>query len=487
MLKNESPELKHSLDRFSDILSEVEIEAILILQDQPLPTGIRLNQLKCDPQPTIKDLSTRYGWQIEPVDFCENAWIIHESDTSPGKTIEHRMGLYYLQDAASMVPVSLFSTSSSNPLVLDMASSPGGKATHLIDRTEDKGFILANDASAGRIPALRSVLTTWGGVNQVITQYPGENFGRWFPETFDRILLDAPCTMESLRPTPNHPARSTTSDERLRLQARQIELLVSGLCALKTGGEMVYATCSMAPEEDEAVLDAAMRAYPGTFSIKDISDKFSFSAPGLTAFGDQRYSPSLKNCLRLWPHLTGMSGFFCALLIKNEPIPLMAETPPNRDFSKTGLEPVNEDLSKKIIELFLKNFGLDITEILMEYHLEIFSRYDQLFLIPRAYKDHFSSLPYAYIGMPLGKWTDMDLEPSHPFISRVGQHFKTGKIIISDSYVEQWIAGRDIRHPETALSPKGQYLLVNDLSGRNLGLGRLLPKRLRNLLPRQSI
>lgn len=484
---NESPELIHSLERFSDILSEADIQAILSIQEQDLPTGIRINPLKGDPKPSIEDLASRYGWQTEPVSFCENGWVIHESNISPGKTIEHRMGQYYLQDAASMVPVSLFSSAPPNPLVLDMASSPGGKATHLIDRMEDKGFIIANDASAGRISALRFVLTTWGGINQVITQFPGENFGRWFPETFDRVLLDAPCSMESLRPTLNHPARSTTFDERLRLQSRQVELLISGLSALKSGGEMVYATCSLAPEEDEAVLDAVMKAYPSTFSIKDVSDKFSFHTPGLNNFEGQQFSPSLTNSLRLWPHLTGMSGFFCALLVKNKPLHLPAETPPQRDFSKTDLQPLPSNLLKILTERFQDDFGLDLNEIVIDYQLDLFSRFDQLFLIPRAYLEQFSTLPYAYIGMPLGKWNGEDFEPSHPFICRFGHRFTTGKISISETYIDQWIAGRDIRHPKTGIAPNGQYLLVTDPSGRNLGLGRLLPKRLRNLLPRQAI
>lgn len=484
---NDSPELMHSLQRFSNILTEAEIQSILSIQEEALPTGIRINILKGDPNMAIEDLSSRYGWQTEPVPFCENAWVIHGSEISPGKTIEHRMGQYYLQDAASMVPVSLFSNECPNPIVLDMASSPGGKTTHLIDRTQDKGFIIANDASVGRIPALRSVLTTWGGINQVVTQYPGENFGRWFPETFDQVLLDAPCSMESLRSAPNHPARSTTSDERLRLQARQIELLISGLSALKTGGEMVYATCSLAPEEDEAVLESVLKAFPGTFSITDRSDKFSFHTRGLTEFNGQHYSPSLQNSLRLWPHLTGMSGFFCALLTKNKPISRQSETPPQRDFSKTDLQPTTPDLYTQVNQQFEENYGFCLHGILHDYRLEIYSRYDQLFLIPRAYLDHFSFLPYTYIGMPLGKWNAKDIEPSHPFISRFGHLFKVGKITISESYVDQWIAGRDIRHPETTLPPRGQYLLITDASGRNLGLGRLLPKRLRNLLPRQSI
>jgi 16S rRNA (cytosine1407-C5)-methyltransferase len=482
-----SGNLHHSLERFSSILSQADLQKILEVQQQPLPVGIRLNPLKVNPEAAIKDWTARYGWQVQAVPFCELAWTIHNAQVSPGKTIEHRMGQYYIQDAASMVPVSLFEMNKSYPLVLDMAASPGGKTTHLADRTLDHGFIIANDASQGRIPALRSVLSTWGATSFAITQFIGESFGRWFPETFDFILLDAPCSMENLRPTDNHPLRETTTDERMRLHARQVQLLTSGLSALKVGGQMVYATCSLAPEEDEAVIDAVMKAFPNCFTIEDVTKKFLFKTPGLTAFEGQTFSPDLSKTLRLWPHLTAMSGFFCGLLTKTKPMPLTSESPPARDFHKTGLETADPSSKIQIQTHVLENFGVDLFEISEGYHLEWFARNSQFHFIPQIYLNQFSSLPFAYIGMPLGSWNEPQFELSHSFVSRFGHTFTRGKIIIEDELVNQWTAGRDIRYPKTDLPHKGQYLLVNDRSGRNLGLGKLLPKRLRNLLPRPMI
>ena len=254
--------LTKSLQRFAGILSAAEILQITAIQSAPSLTGIRINPLKADPQTAIRDLADRYKWQVKPIPFCDNAWLIESAEFPPGKTIEHRLGQYYLQDAASMVPVSLFDFSQPHPLILDMAASPGGKTTHLVDRTHDQGFILANDASQGRIPALRSVLATWGGINLAVTNFPGEAFGSWFPETFNMVLLDAPCSMENLRPSPSHPLRETTQAERLRLQERQVQLLVSGLQALKIGGQIVYATCSLCRTENDAVMDAFTAAHP---------------------------------------------------------------------------------------------------------------------------------------------------------------------------------------------------------------------------------
>jgi 16S rRNA (cytosine1407-C5)-methyltransferase len=476
--------LRPSLERFKSILSQAEIDQLLAIQGQPLPTGIRVNRLKADPQQTIQALADRYGWEISPIPFCQNGWIITQAKVSPGTTIEHKMGLYYLQDAASMVPVSLFDMDIPHPLVLDMAASPGGKTTHLIDRTLDQGFIVANDSSQGRIPALRSVLSTWGGINLAITNYPGESFGVWFPETFDQVLLDAPCSMENLRPSANHPPRETTIDERLRLQERQVQLLISGLHALKTDGQLVYATCSLAPEEDEAVINAVLARYPQSVSIEDKSDLFSFDTSGLAAFNDQSFHPSLSKAIRLWPHRSGMSGFFSARITKRQPLPVSVEVPPTRDFSRTGLSELNADEMKTVISDIEKMFGLNFEKIVEDQNLILYQRHDQVFLIPQLYLDHFQTLPYAYIGMPLGRMINDALEPAPVFISRFGHLFKVGFIKLENEEIAQWIAGRDIRHPQTPLEPEGQYLLVTDPDGRNLGLGKLLPKRLRNMLPR---
>jgi 16S rRNA (cytosine1407-C5)-methyltransferase len=482
-----SSNLNESIERFSDILSESERQKILQLQDQPSPIGIRLNPLKLSPQQAIQELANRYGWQTQPLSYCQNGWLIRNYEGSPGTTIEHRMGQYYLQDPASMVPVSLFDIDYPNPLILDMAASPGGKTTHLIDRTFDQGFVLANDASRGRINPLRSVLSNWGGINQAILNYPGENFGPWFPETFDFVLLDAPCSMENLRPSPDQPMRETTRDERLRLQERQIQLLKSGLGALKTGGQLVYATCSLAPEEDEAVIDAVLNQFPDAIQVEVVSAKIGFDAKGLTQFQGRTFHPALTQTLRLYPHITGFSGFFCALFKKTQPIHIPQAEPPQRDFTKTHLETIQSDMQKRLSQAFFDQFGLDLEQILERLDVLPYQRYEQFFLIPKPYLEHFSRLPYEYIGMPLGTWQNNTFAPSHPFVSRFGHQFTRGVIVLDDQHTKLWIVGRDIRQPKTDLVPQGQFLLVKDLAGRNLGLGKLLPKRLRNLLPRYLI
>ncbi|MFN2303146.1 MAG: tRNA pseudouridine(55) synthase TruB, partial [Anaerolineales bacterium] len=111
--------------------------------------------------------------------------------------------------------------------------------------------------------------------------------------------------------------------------------------------------------------------------------------------------------------------------------------------------------------------------------------FEKIHLLPNRYLQQFFHLPFEHIGIQLGQWNDECFEPSLPFISRFGHQFTRGMFKLKDEEVKLWTQGRDIRQPETDLIANGQFLMVTDCEGRNLGLGKLLPKRLRNLLPRQ--
>ena len=172
-----------------EYLSPSEFDALKQSLKSEFPLSIRINQVKSNPKEAIEKLESRYGWTSTPIPFCDSGYWIKESKPSPSKTIEHRLGYYYMQEAASMLPVEMFDFEGiPNPLILDMAASPGGKTTHLCDKTMDQGLIIANDGSRSRMNALRIVLQNWGAINQAITNMPGEWYGSAYPETFDAVL-----------------------------------------------------------------------------------------------------------------------------------------------------------------------------------------------------------------------------------------------------------------------------------------------------------
>ena len=121
------------------------------------------------------------------------------------------------------------------------------------------------------------------------------------------------------------------------------------------------------------------------------------------------------------------------------------------------------------------------------YEIELWRRGDIVFSIPVTYLKHFHSLPYHTLGMMLGKQISNRFIPSHEFVSRFGKDFLHGRLTIPDELITGWISGRDIRNPPTTGYDNGSIVVVQDSSGRNLGRGKILTKRIRNLLPTRTI
>ncbi len=485
--KTDTNQIAESLERYRPYLAGSELLSLTAEIEQPLLPAIRANCLKTNPISAIDEWQRLYGWEIKKIPYYPYGWQIVNSERPISQTVEHRMGEYYIQDAASMLPVAMFDIENQpGQFILDMAASPGGKTTQLVDLTGDRSFVLANDSSTSRLQALRIVLQNWGAVNYFSTNFAGEKLGEWFPETFDVILLDAPCSMENLRPSPTHPLRPITVSERHRLSQRQSNLLISAFKALKPGGQLVYATCTLAPEEDEAVLDFLLRTHPSQTEIIGLN-KLNFHAPGLSEFNGIQYNASVKNALRLWPHILGTSGFFAARIGKKSSLALSNESAPARDFSLTGLVEINAREASAIQSSLSDAYGLNLEKILEKYQLAIFRRNDMLFLLPLRYLTYFQSLPFHTLGMILAKYSGSSLILSQEFISRFGRDFSRGFITIEDELVHGWLSGRDIRNFNPPSMLNGSIVLVKDFRGRILGSGKILAGRVRNLLPKRLI
>ncbi len=480
-------EIQAAIERYRPYLSATDYQQLLTSAATSAPSAVRVNLLKSpDPSLSLESWSQRYGWQTASIPFSTTSRQILSSQTSPGQTLEHRLGYYYVQDAASILPVSLFSPSTSPKLALDMAASPGGKTTQLVDHNLDQDFVIANDSSASRLSALRTVLQMWGSANHAITNYAGERFGDWFPHTFDRILLDAPCSMESLRVSASHPPRPITTDERSRLAQRQLALLTSAAKALKIGGELVYSTCTLAPEEDEAVVNALLNLAPNVFQI----DKIPFSSPGasgLTSFQDQTFNSTLENSWRVWPHVFETNGFFAVRLTKVADFTSDTNQPPSRPFSATGLTQVPSKQLAVFDNQIMELYGISLIPQLSQNGLILCQRSDSLHLVPAAYILNFQTLPFHSLGMPLGKIYHGEISLSVDLINRFGNLFQENIWTIPSDKISAWLTGQDLRNLDFQGLKMGTVVVVRDELGRNLGAGKLSANRLRNLLPNRNL
>ncbi len=483
-----SEEFISSVQRYQPYLDDAQYAALLGESEQIAPSAVRLNLLKTEaPSPErLEYLSKKYVWSPKVLPYSADSSQVLDALISPSQTREFQLGQYYIQDAASILPVSLFSPSEKPLVKLDMAASPGGKTTQMIDASCDRDFVIANDSASSRLSALRTVLQTWGAINYTITNYPGERWGDWFPETFDQILLDAPCSMQSLRTSSSHPHRPITVDERGRLASRQEAMLFSAAKALKTGGELVYSTCTLAPEEDEAVVSALLEAYPGSFHV-DPATAQKFNVSGLTEFEGQSYHPDVIHCLRIWPFVFQTNGFFAGKLVKDNPIPSDRIDPPSRDFASTGFSALSTRLYQELIDIFLETYGMDFSSLLQEFNLVPMRKMDAIQLLPSEYLNKFSSLPYNAIGMPLGRFIRDQFDVSVEFVLRFGTKFSRNIWQMPENLADQWMKGFDIRGIDPAGIKPGAVIAMRDGERNNLGAAKYSSKRLRNLLPNRHL
>ncbi len=470
-----------SLERYRVLLPAADFAALLAALEQSLPGAIRANPLKVQPAAAAVEWSARYGWDLQPVPFCPAGWQVSAARTPLSATPEYAMGQYYIQDAASMLPGELFDFDGLEaPLVLDLAAAPGGKTTHLSARTADRGLVLANDSAAGRIAALRGVLRDWGAINAAVTAYPGERFGAWYPETFDRVLLDAPCSMDHLRPTPGKERRPASAREREGLSARQARLLASALQAARVGGQVVYSTCTLAPEEDEGVLDVILRQWGGAVRVDDLSARFPGARALETAEG-QAFDPAVANAMRLWPHTYGTSGFFAARLTKTAPIPGARQEPPARPIEPLGWERLPARAARAVETFFAQEYGFDLPALLWRQDLALWRRGTGLHAFPERFFAHFSGLPVEGLGLLVAEESAGGWQLSHEWAARFGAQFTAGTLRLPAEQVAAWLRGEDVPGAEAA----GRTVVVLDPEGRLLGRGKTQPGRIKNLLPRR--
>jgi len=474
--------LEQTLERYRPLLGADEFAALLLAVQQPAPPALRLNPLKLDPAVAPARLAERYAWQLQPVPFCAAGWQVIAAGVSPSQTSEYKMGGYYLQDAASMLPVELFDDFPPAPLLLDLAAAPGGKTTHLVSRSADRGLVIANDASPSRIAALRGVLQDWGAINVAVTQLPGERYGAWYPDTFDAVLLDAPCSMENL----SHAGRDVSARERSELAQRQLRLLTSALRAVRPGGQIVYSTCTLASEEDEGVLDALLRAFPSAVRIEDLRQRLPAPAPALVGDGQRDFLPEIQGAARLWPHRFGTSGFFAARLTKTGSLPVETsnETRPPRA-GRGEWTPLAAQEALALAEHFERLYAFDLPAELDAAGAQLWRSGERIYALPQALLQRFAGLPLASSGLLLAEAGAEGFAPSHEWVARFGPRFGRGRRTLNDQQAAAWLRGEDL-HGASGL-PIGQIVVLFDEAGRLLGRGRALSGRLKNLLPRRLI
>ncbi|RHY01516.1 hypothetical protein DYB36_009494 [Aphanomyces astaci] len=295
---------------FLQMFSPAECLEFIEANEQPRPLVIRANTLKTRRRDLAQALIQR-GVNLDPLAKWSKVGLkIYDSPVPIGATPEYLAGHYMLQSASSFGPV-LSLAPEPNERILDMCAAPGGKTTYVAQLMRNSGSLVANDLKKQRLKATVANLHRLGVKNCAVANYDGRKLPAVFTG-FDRVLLDAPCTgMGVIARDPSIKTQKTEKDVH-RLAHLQKELLLAAIDAVDaksaSGGVVVYSTCSVMVEENEAVVDYALRKR----AVKLVDAGLEHGKPGFTRYQQQRFHPSVGLTRRFYPHVHNMDGFFVA-------------------------------------------------------------------------------------------------------------------------------------------------------------------------------
>lgn len=284
-------------------------DKILIGMSEKRLTTLRVNTIKFNMEDLLKILQEE-NIEYENVEWYNDALIIKNADEKKIQNLDiYTNGYIYLQSLSSMIPPIILNPKKGEK-VLDLTAAPGSKTTQMAAMMENDGYILANELDKIRCERLKYNVNMQGAEIVEVINMPGENVGEKYPNAFDKVLLDVPCSGEGRFLVSDEKTYKNWSTKQVQdLVEIQKQLFESAVKALKVGGEMVYSTCTLNLKENEEIVNYAIKNL--NVKVGEINIGLKDKAKGIS----KGYDSSLKNTIRVLPNKY-QEGFFVAKLIK---------------------------------------------------------------------------------------------------------------------------------------------------------------------------
>lgn len=299
------------LEEMKTLLGE-EYDSYLASFREGWKPGLRVNTLKITPE-GLKDL---LPWDLEPVPWTHKGFYYGgqagegesgREGVRPSKHPAYYCGLYYLQEPSAMTPAAMLPVSPGDR-VLDLCAAPGGKSTELGAKLRGQGLLVSNDISYSRARALLKNLELAGVPNICVTSESPEKLAGVWPEFFDKILVDAPCSGEGMFRRDDAMVKDWDANGPARYAPLQRCIAGGAVRMLKPGGMLLYSTCTFSRVEDEETIEYILEEYP----------QMELCPLDLSAVPGARDGFGLPGCMRLFPHRLKGEGHFLALLRKRK-------------------------------------------------------------------------------------------------------------------------------------------------------------------------
>ena len=348
------------LERYFSIVDDVA--AFVEASRRPQPLFAWTNTLRITSRQLI-DVLASDGYEMKPLDWHPQAYRVRHpnGDKRLGSHWAYLAGWFHIQEASSMIP-ALILNPQPGERVLDLCAAPGNKTALMAKALGNRGTVVANDIFWERIRPLRSAIDRLGLLNVSVTCHDGTAYPRAAGE-FDCVLADVPCSCEGTsRRFPGVLKRAPFQHIPKRFHKQQL-LLESAIRRCRPGGRILYSTCTYAPEENEAVVDAVLKKMSGSVRILPIRLPGLNHKPGLTAWSGESFHDDLRHTIRIWPHLNDSGGFYVALLEKIDDVARNVVPAPaisHPDFqTAAGSSQQRLNDADRMFKILGKRFGID--------------------------------------------------------------------------------------------------------------------------------
>ena len=449
-------------EKFENKMKELlqdEYDKYLQCYDEPRYYGLRVNTNKI----SVEDFLKIAPWPLTPVPWIANGFYYDEDKIQPSKHPYYFAGLYYLQEPSAMTPASRIPVEPGER-VLDVCAAPGGKATELGAKLKGEGVLIANDISNSRARGLLKNLELFGiGNMMVISEEPGK-LVEYFPEYFDKILIDAPCSGEGMFRKDKKMVKAWEEHGPEFFSKLQRSIITQAAAMLKPGGMILYSTCTFDPLENEKTVEYLLETCP-EFKICEMEGYEGF-CEGIPKYVED-HSEEYRKTVRIFPHKMQGEGHYLALVKKGDDNTERKNEKPAK--SKSGAKKLPEEL-----EQFLKELAWDVDKSRLDI------REERVYYMPENLP-MLKGVRFLRSGLLLGEVKKNRFEPSQALAMclKKEEYPRILDLPVSDDRVIKYLKGETLDVEDiTSRKEKGWYLVCVD--GYPLGFGKLANQTLKN-------
>lgn len=441
------------LEQMNCILGE-EFEAFVESYDAKPIKSLRINTLKGSVERFLK--VNDFGVSLaDAIDWCKTGFYVENDEVTPGKHPLHSAGAYYIQEASAMSPVEKLMVNPKDR-VLDLCAAPGGKSTQIACKLDGEGILVSNEPVVDRARILSENIERMGIANALVVSHDPKELSAKFENYFDKILVDAPCSGEGMFRKNSLAIDEWSYENVLMCAKRQKDILSEARKMLKSGGRLVYSTCTFSTEENE-----------------DNADWFSTEYEDILCVEKGR----------IWPHKEKGEGHFYAVFQKTAGTATEYDTTDNSGYIDCGKRKKSgktDKLLKEYSEYYdfekdvLKN---PINSVVKEKESVMFRYGDELYLLPKDFPD-MRGFRVIRSGLHLGTLKKGRFEPSHALALLLNSEEVNSYIELSIEDALKYLKGETI----VTDALKGWCLVTYE--GYSLGWGKVSNGIMKNHYPK---